>query len=299
MKTNVDCLPCFLRQSLQVARLCGCSAEKQLQIVKEIAGMLPGIDNDNDPPANVDAIYRKIAELTGVDDPYNAKKKESNEQAKALLPELQNELKGVDDELSAVIRFVIAGNIIDYGAFETFDIHRSLEKSREAPLAVDHCSSLIKAISELKPKSTILYLTDNSGEIVYDSLLLSYLHRHGCTITIAVKDGPIINDALVEDALFAGLDRFGTIITNGTRCPGTVIDRCSDEFLHEFKTADLIISKGQGNFESLSEVDREIYFLLTIKCQVAARHMEELVGLEEHSLPGTGEMAVYFSGKNK
>ena len=116
---------------------------------------------------------------------------------------------------------------------------------------------------------------------------------------MAVKDGPIINDALREDALAAGLDRYARIISNGSRCPGTVLADCSPEFRQVFANADLIIAKGQGNFESLSEVDREIYFLLTVKCPVAARHMAQLAGMDEARLPGKGEMAVFHSAQNK
>lgn len=293
MKTDVVCLLCFLRQSLQVTRLCNSSEEEQVAVVKEISGMLPAIDTEKSPPENVIEIYGKIAELTGIDDPYFAKKRESNEYALKMLPRLRAEIQGAENELELAIRFAIAGNIIDYGAFETFDIAEALKKCRNEELAVDHSASLITRIKNATPGTTVLYLADNCGEIVYDSLLLDYLKRKRCDITIAVKEGPIINDATREDALFAGLDAYGRIVTNGTRCPGTVLDKCSASFVELFHRADLVISKGQGNFESLSEVDREIFFLLTVKCAIAARHMEKLSGMKKNSLPGKGEMAVF------
>ncbi|MCP4340484.1 MAG: DUF89 family protein [Desulfobulbaceae bacterium] len=297
MKTHADCLPCLLRQALQVARLNNCSEEQQLQILQAVSSVIAGLDVLKSPPASANPIYQKIAEITGCEDPYFQKKIASNEEAIKILPGLRLEIEGTEHELASAVRFAIAGNIIDYGAFESFDIQAALDRSRTASLAVDHFPQLLEAIERLTKESEVLYLTDNCGEIVYDSLLLRYLHQLGVDITIAVKDGPIINDALLEDALAAGLDKFGRIISNGGRFPGTELEQCSTEFLDIFNRADMVISKGQGNFESLSEVNRDIFFLLTIKCAVAAQHMAELSGVSGDMLTGNGEMAVYYSDK--
>jgi uncharacterized protein with ATP-grasp and redox domains len=299
MKTQAECLPCLLRQALQVARLNNCSADQQLQILQAVASVIAGLDVSKSPPASAQPIYQKIAEITGCEDPYYQKKITSNEQAIKVVAGLRQEIEGTDHELFSAIRFAIAGNIIDYGAFETFDIEAALERSRTESLVVDDSALLSDAIERLTKESEVLYLTDNCGEIVYDALLLRYLHQLGADITIAVKDGPIINDALVEDALVAGLDKFGRIITNGGRFPGTELEQCSPEFLDIFKKADMVISKGQGNFESLSEVDRDVFFLLTIKCAVAAQHMAQLSGVDDDLLCGNGEMAVYYSNAGR
>lgn len=299
MKTSAECFPCFLRQSLQVARICGCSAELQMRTVKKLAAVVAGLDPALSPPANAKQVYRALAEITGCDDPYRQEKQLSNEQALRVLPALRREIAGTAQELAMAIRFAIAGNIIDYGAFQSFDIDRALDNSRQGLPVVDHSRSLIDRLDSLQPGAHILYLADNCGEIVYDRLLIECLFRRGFSLTVAVKDGPIINDALREDALVAGLDRYARIISNGSRCPGTVLTDCSPEFRQIFATANLIIAKGQGNFESLSEVDREIYFLLTVKCPVAARHMAKLAGMNGACLPGKGEMAVFHSAQNK
>lgn len=295
MRTEVECLPCFVRQSLQVARIAECLPELQLRVVQKIAAIVATLDVNLSPPANAGHIYRAIAEITGCDDPYRQLKTLSNAEALKILPVLRPEIEASASPLTTTLRFAIAGNCIDYGAFAKVDIMGALDKSRISPFAVDHSARLCDRIASLKKGATVLYLADNSGEIVYDRLLVEYLFQHGLVITIAVKDGPIINDALLEDALAAGLDRFGRIISNGSRCPGTVLDQCSAEFRQIFASADLVISKGQGNFESLSEVDREIFFLLMLKCGVAARHMAELAGVDAANLPGLGEMAVYCS----
>lgn len=295
MRTEVDCLPCFIRQSLQVARVAGAPVKAQDRVVRKIAAIVAGLDGTLSPPENAGKIYQAIAEITGCEDPYRQLKTTSNREALEILPALRREIEVGAHQLTTVLRFVIAGNCIDYGAFAGVDIETALDQSRRSPFVVDHSAQLESRITALKKGATVLYLADNSGEIVYDRLLLEYLLQYDPVITIAVKDGPIINDALMEDARAAGLDRLGRIISNGTRCPGTVLSQCSGEFRQIFTSADLIISKGQGNFESLSEVDREITFLLMLKCAVAARHLAELAGVDQAGLPGNGEMVVYCS----
>lgn len=295
MKTNVECLVCFLRQALQVARICHCSEKSQIASIKAVSAVLPGMDTTKSPPENALHVYRAIGTATGIDDPYRELKNKSNAQALEMLPSLRKELQGTEEPLLTAALFAIAGNIIDYGAMSNPDIDKALLHSRVCVPVVDHSTAFLERIYGLEKGASILYLADNCGEIVYDALLIEGLHNYGFDITVAVKDGPIINDALVEDAYTAGLDKYANVISNGTRCPGTVLDLCSSEFLELFETADLVISKGQGNFESLSEVNREIVFLLTVKCRVAALHLAELTGADAGDLPGKGEMAIYFS----
>ncbi|MDK9709404.1 MAG: ARMT1-like domain-containing protein [Desulforhopalus sp.] len=295
MKTDAECLPCFIRQALQVAKVAGCSPAVQMEVVKKVAEIVAGLDSELDPPANAEYVYRAIAAVTGNDDPYRQLKIASNEQALKIIPAISHEIEGGGGKLAAIVRFAIAGNCIDYGAFASVDILGALDACRNNPLAVDHIAHLQERIESLAKGAEVLYLADNSGEIVYDRLLIKYLFERGLKITLAVKDGPIINDALLEDARAAGLDSFARIISNGSRCPGTVLPRCSEEFRRLFAAADLVISKGQGNFESLSEESREIFFLLMIKCGVAAKHIAELSGINGEHLPGRGEMALYSS----
>jgi len=168
----------------------------------------------------------------------------------------------------------------------------------EAP-AIDHTSQFWNCISSLDKGAKVLYLADNCGEIVFDTLLVRFLAGRGLAVTVAVKDAPIINDAMICDAEFAEIDRHAAVISNGTACPGTSLSLCSEEFRTAFTQAELIVAKGQGNFEGLSEVPRDIFFLLALKCGVTASHMAALNGLSPDALPGRGEVAIYFSGYNK
>lgn len=301
MKTSLDCLPCLLRQTLQTVRFCACQEEQQQEAVQRVAAYISGCDLELTPPALASDVYKIIESITGVVDPYAEKKKESNEAALQLLPPLEEQVAALSDRegLELAVRYVIAGNIIDYGAFHSFDINGMLEKCRNSPLVVDHTEQFISTLETLSPRAQVLYLADNCGEIVFDALLVRKLYEKGLKITVAVKDGPIINDALVSDAYSAGLDKYADIISNGTRCPGTVLDLVSSEFYNLFTKADLIISKGQGNFESLSDAEREIFFLLTIKCRAAADQICEQTGCDRTTVTGTGEMAVYCSSPKR
>lgn len=301
MKTSIDCLPCLLRQTLQTTKISSTSANVQEKAVRAVADFIARCDLDTSPPLLAAEVYEIIEEVTGIKDPYEEKKKESNEIALSILPSLLKEVQECEDKdgLLLAIRFAIAGNIIDYGAYNDFDIEGTLEKSRSEEFIIDHTGKLLQTIEGLRQGASILYLADNCGEVVFDTLLVEKLFAKGFKITIAVKDRPIINDALVSDAYIAGLDKYGEIISNGTRCPGTVLKRVSKQFWDMYEKADLVISKGQGNFEGLSEAEREIFFLLTVKCAAAAKHLREISGCEKNTLKGAGEMAVFHSPSRK
>lgn len=296
MKTSIDCLLCYLSQSLRVARLLGCSESIQYKVVQEVAALLPTLDLQETPPANAIFVYSIIGAVTGCADPYFEVKRQENSQALARISTIRKEVQQADNPLSLALGYAIAGNIIDYGTATSFDIEGAFERGRAPKFAIDCRDELSAKVDQLDRGARVLYLTDNCGEVVYDSLVIELLAEKGFDITVAVKDGPIINDALKEDALEAGLDRYSTIISNGAVCPGTPLNKCSDEFLARFHEADLVISKGQGNFETLSEIDREIFFLLTVKCDVVGKHLAEILGPDSACLPGKGEMIVYRSG---
>ena len=297
MKTSIDCLPCLLRQTLQTVRLCTSSKEVQERVVKAVCLQMSAMEIDTTPPVIAGQVYDTIRQLTGVEDPYKEKKKQSNQLAASFVAQLRGEIDkgGSREGLELAVRYSIAGNIIDYGAYEEFDVLKTIERCREAEFIIDHRESFYSAVSKLHSGSTVLYLADNCGEIVFDSLLIEQLSATGAKITVAVKDGPIINDALVSDAYYAGLDEHAEIISNGGRYPGTSLADASEVFLENFRHSDLIIAKGQGNFESLSESGREIYFLLTVKCAAAARHMRDITAFQGAGLHGKGEFALLYS----
>lgn len=292
MKTSLDCLPCYIQQALRVVRLQGENEATQKEVLLEVCRLLPTLDLERTPPENAISIYKAIAAITNCADPYQAIKKYENCKAREVAFTLRDGVMSAEKPLHEAVRLAIAGNIIDYGVTDRFDIEAMFTQCRSIPLAIDDRDVFLLAVDNLRPGAKVLYLADNCGEIVYDTLVIELLSAAGLNVTIAVKEFPIINDALIEDALDAGVGAYATIITNGTGCPGTPLQHCSPRFTSLFYDADMVISKGQGNFETLSEVDRDVFFFLTVKCKMVGKHLAEISGTDQ-SLPGNGEMVVY------
>lgn len=298
MKTALECMACYLRQTLQVSRVATDKESLHLEAMQRVSELIGAMDMERTPPENSVAVYGVISEVTACADPYLEIKQQSNEQALAVLPQFQKEVAVSSDPLATALRIAIGGNIIDYGAMHSFDVGAAMERCLKAPFAVDHSEILLQELRTLEKGAKVLYLADNSGEIVYDSLVVRELVAMGLNVTVVVKSGPIINDALLADAKACGIDTIAHVMENGTSCPGTPLDSCSDEVLQAFDEADLIISKGQGNFETLSESVAEIFFLLTIKCSVVGAHLAEISATSQQNLSGNGELVLfYYNGK--
>jgi uncharacterized protein with ATP-grasp and redox domains len=263
-----------MRQAEYTAELATDSLPLRDEIIKQAAELIPTFNLELSPPENAVSLYRMIAEKSSNRDIFADLKKNSNELALGILPFLEEKIRYSRDPLATAIRLAIAGNIIDYGSHQEFDLEKTIEKSLNDPLTINDLEGLRY---DLKEAQSILYLADNCGELVFDRLLIELIDK---PVTLVVKENPVINDALASDAEHCGLSLGSRIISNGTDCPGTPLRSCSKEFIKEFEAADLIISKGQGNFETLSNVDAPIYFMLMVKCPVVAAHVSSIASNE-------------------
>lgn len=267
MKTFLDCIPCFMTQALKAGRM----ATEDEKIIKKLLAftgeMVRDISFDMTPPEIGDRIYREVRCLTGVHDPFLEIKKENIREALALYPEALRMLSRASNRLMAAVRMAIAGNIIDHGVNRTFDIHSVLCSCMRQEFAVCDFSAFVE---NLERTSYVLYIGDNAGESVFDRLLIREL---GKTVIYVVREVPVINDVTMDDALFSGIGEEAEIISSGSTAPGTLLDRCNERFLDLFYSAGLIISKGQGNYESLSGKGKNIFFMLRAKCPVIASHL--------------------------
>jgi len=271
MRTYFDCIPCFLRQSLDSVRLITDDERIHEELMRQVLALACKMDLRQSPPAMAQKIHQLIRKLTGVQDPYRRIKERFNRLALQMYPELKNRVATSADPLETAVRLAIAGNIIDFGVnsdLEESHIEIIIAESLTAPLDMGVLEDFKQAAAQAE---NILYLGDNAGEIVFDRLLIELL---GCKrITLVVKAGPIINDATIEDAIDTGLSDVVKVIDNGSDAPGTILRSCSESFRHRFNEADLIVAKGQGNYETLNNVDKEIFFILRAKCPVIARHL--------------------------
>lgn len=275
MKTYFDCIPCFFRQALESCRLVGASARQQKQVIDGFAAKIPGISLQTSPPEIARAVYMLLRSSCGDVDPYKRIKQKSNRCALRILGRLRSKVSSSRDRLLTALELAIAGNIIDFGAKNNLNVKAELKRILAVEGRFVHKRSVFHYRDfkrALKRAKSILYLADNAGEVVFDRVFAEEIKRvyPGITIYYAVKDKPIINDALAEDAEFCGIDKVVRVISNGADAPGTILPLCSKRFKRLYKSADMIISKGQGNFESLSGRHRPIFFLFMVKCPVVA-----------------------------
>jgi len=268
MKTYLDCIPCFFRQALFAARLVLNDEKEIKQVLDRIGMILPEILPDNSPPETGRKIYGIVREFTGVEDPFKALKEQSITQALQLYPDLRRAVQQAHDPLAMAVRMAIAGNVIDFGANPDFEMQRDIRAAIDTDPAINHYSIFSKKVAAAK---TILYLGDNAGETVFDKILIETMAK---PVVYAVRGAPVINDATIEDAQRSNLDDVADLLSSGCNAPGFLLDRCSEEFIEHFKNADLIISKGQGNWECLSNERRPIFYLLKAKCPVISRELD-------------------------
>ncbi len=282
MKLRLDCVVCIAKQALKAARLATNDPKVQEEVLRRVMRRLTEMEWVGTPPQLVRAsrVAELIGELTGVEDPYKELKKASNDEALAMVGEVRALIASHNDPLRAAVKVAIAGNIIDFAAVETYDLKATIERVMRQEPAIDDYSRLRE---EVLSAETLLYFADNAGEIVFDKLLIEEMIRvRGKPfrrISFVVKGGPIINDATIEDALYVGLDKLPNIefrkVSSGK--PGTGPERSSPEVLSWIRNHDLVISKGQGNYEDLSDVEG-VYFLLMAKCPVVAEDIGVKVG---------------------
>ncbi len=267
MRTDLECLPCFHGQVSRTLRHAGVRGDRGRSIARKADMIIQEASLQDVPARTTTRIHRLLRQETGAD-PYHGIKEAYNGVALGLLPAVRDRVAR-GDRFEGSVRAAIAGNVIDFGIYESIDLSRSIEESFQVPLSRDDYRAFANAVQNA---SSILYLCDNAGEIVFDRLLIETLVDEGKTVTAAVKGMPVINDATLDDAFSAGLAEFCTVIDNGNDGIGTLLEACSPRFLDAYRSADLVISKGQANFETLMQTgDDRIFFLFKVKCPVVAR----------------------------
>jgi len=272
MRTYLDCIPCLMNQALRAARLATRSEAQIKRILDQVGQMIRDIPMESPPPVTARHVYRIIEKVSGNADPCRSLKKSNTAKALELYPALKEKIERSEDRLLAAIRLAIAGNVIDFGVNQLLDIENDIDGKHQQDLAV---SDYDRFKAHLAAADEILYIGDNAGESVLDRLLIEELNK---PVRYIVRSAPIINDVTYPDAVQAGLDRVATLMDSGADAPGTVLDLCSPEFREAFDRSKMIISKGQGNFEALSETRAPVFFLLIAKCPVVARDAGADVG---------------------
>jgi uncharacterized protein with ATP-grasp and redox domains len=260
MEAFLDCMPCILRQGLQSARLSSSDERQHREIMAKLLVELSKADPSATPVA-LGLIAQNVSqEVTGCRDAYTAIRERSNQEALRLYPRLKAIVEAADDRLLTAAKLAIAGNIIDFGALgEDFDVEATISRVLESPLNVDHYAQFSE---RARAAGKVLYLADNAGEIVFDRLLIEELSDK--EVTVAVRNRPFINDATLADAEAVGLTDVAHVIG------APIHPETSPELEDAWRSAGLIVSKGQANYESYSEAEGPIFFLLIAKCDFIA-----------------------------
>ena len=275
MKTELECIPCFARQAAEAVALAVEDDAQREILMRKLLHEIAAAEWKGSPPAMGQRIHRIIRREIGRRDPYKKIKQRMNQTAKSLLPALRDAMSRQPDPREAAVRVAIAGNLLDSGAKTQIDAENLAQHINDiwTPSLRGDAIDLFKAADQAH---CILYLADNAGEIFFDRLLIESLPAE--KITVFVRGKPVINDATMEDAVAAGLPEIAPVFDNGSDAPGTILEDCSDEFRDWFERADLVIAKGQGNYETLSETAKPIFFLFTVKCPLVARKIGQPVG---------------------
>lgn len=280
MKVKHECASCMLRQANEAIEHATKDEDIRMNTTLKVLNFMNNQFNENINSNKLGTdLHHLVMKETNCEDPYKKLREEGNELAKKMIPSVE---KMLDDNpsLENYIKVVIAGNIIDFGAFNNnANMEKAIIKQLNNPLV---STDIDEFEDSLRKSENILYLADNGGEIVFDKLLIKKLKEdYDLNITLALKEGPIINDALVQDAIDLDLDKYTTLISTGASSVGVVKEYISDELHELLNTSDMVISKGMGNFEGLTEMNTKspIYFLLSIKCSAISKE----VGIEEGS----------------
>lgn len=271
MKIAYECLPCLIRESIESARRITDDTAMQQSIIKNTMKEVSKLNFSETAPYFGRIIHRYIKEISGNPDPYKDLKAKYNHVATEICKDfnLSDLINNSTSPIDTACRLSIAGNVIDFSVSPQLDedkVRASIEECINNEMENGMTTELIEAVHRA---NKILFIADNSGEIVFDKLLINELPKE--KITYVVKGEPIVNDATMEDAIEVGMTDLVRVIDNGSDAQGTIMDLCSDEFKKEFDEADLIIAKGQANYETLTELEyKEIFFLLKAKCQSIA-----------------------------
>lgn len=273
MRSKPDCIPCSVRQALTTAKLASADEGLQREMVDRAMGVLLGYPLERPPAEMATVAIRAALELLDARDPFREAKARHNLVALELVERYRKVVKEAADPLLTALKLAVAGNVIDFGVGKGFNLERTVEKALNSDFAINELEQFKE---DLKGAATILFIADNAGEIAFDKFLLEQLADKEAYV--AVKAGPILNDATPEDAKQVGIDRLAKLVTTGSDSLGVNLDHCSEEFKSLFWSADLVVGKGHANFETMDEAAREVYLLLMVKCPVVAAELGVQVG---------------------
>ena len=268
MKVSAECMHCLVKRQADNIRKYP-DEEKKAEYLGKVLGIIANGAAEEPAPVLLSYIGRLHEAYFGKPFSFEELKKGYNAMLMEKEEEIRQKIGRAEDPLALALRFAQIGNFIDFGAMDSVDdakLMEFLEQAETLPLSENTYQNVTE---DMKSAKKLVFLTDNCGEIVLDKLLLETIAKvyPHLECTIIVRGEPVLNDATMEDALQVGIDSCGKVIPNGTNIAGTYIPWISAEARQVMEEADMLISKGQGNFESLHGCGLNIYYLFLCKCQ--------------------------------
>lgn len=280
MRIKPDCIPCILKMVTSAIRTVnedeGSLKEVLIKILQIPA--LRGLDWDGTSPEVIEQVLKVIMEIFHNPDPFRTLKEVQNQKGLELYPKMKQVVQGAADPLEVAVQLAILGNNIDLMVSDrSIEVEKSFEKGLDKPLPEKTCRVFREKLLKTK---RLVYLGDNSGEVVFDRLLIETIHSLvDLEVFFVVRSSPALNDVTRREAELVGIEQVATVIENGQKAPvpGTILSRCSPEFRDLFQKSDLIISKGGGNFDTLEEEknhSKDIAFMLLAKCHPYCQYFQ-------------------------
>lgn len=283
MNASVECIYCILDKIDNLFCKVINDEEERLTFTKQILKEISSYDNDATAPFLNSRVMRVLKDRIGVEDLYAKEKEEYNKMMLGLETEIFNSINASEDKLLSGLKYAMVGNFIDFGAMDNID-DELLNKIIETALKQKIDLSLYKEFKkEILGAKKLCYIVDNTGEVVFDKLFIKSIKEanKNINVDIIVRGEPILNDVTYKEAIDVGIHKYGNIIENGTDIAGTDLSQVNEETLNSIESSDLIISKGQGNFETLFGCDYNIYYIFLCKCSMFAKRfsMEKYSGV--------------------
>ena len=279
MKVSLDCMECNIKQLIKISNFINASEDQQITASKKLFKMLSEVDFNKSNPEIMGESWKIIVDIYGNDNPYKEIKSFYNNLLLEVYDDIRSIIKESDNPFLTALKIAVIGNIIDFGARHTFskeEVIKRIENHQEMSFKKDDSKKFEQSILNAK---TILYIGDNCGEIVLDKLFietLCFLNKE-VKVYFGVRGGAILNDVTVEDFNEVKMGEVATCVSSENAVPGTILKDSSKVFNDLFYNADVVIAKGQGNFESLSEVKRNgLYLLLMSKCN----YVSSIIGVD-------------------
>lgn len=271
MKMKDKCLPCLVNQVIKVADIT--KAKNREQILHEVFAYLSKVDFNKTNPEISGETFRILKKHLKNKDPYLEVRNYYNNLLMKLSKTYEEKIIASEDSFYQAMKYAVIGNIIDFNPIHNSTMEEIMDFINQADGLGFQINDMNQLKQEIKNAQSILYLGDNCGEICFDKIFIKEIKKYNPDVNVyfGVRGEPVINDSIETDAYAVGMDEYASIVSNGDGSLGTVLERTSEAFQSIFEQADVIIAKGQANYECLSECEKVgIYFLLMTKCEVIA-----------------------------